>query len=240
MNLSIAIILVFGSVFLLAGYVLFGIREGYLTDSARQELFKSRERLFQLVAQGRVRSDSAAYTSARDLINATIRYLHDLSVLRLVWGAMLSAREQAGMVRHVEERVNDHMQDVEPDVQQELDQIRADVASTLIWYALNRSVGLSLLVRLVLSIAALIWGLRRFALAVRDIGWDRAFGRALEVVRTAASALPHSAESFKSAPGAARLTGTKTVQRMQAEIRREILEDLAGQGRIDRGALMAA
>lgn len=61
-------------------------------DEARFKLFQLRDDLFSLGVSGEVPFDSNAHLMMRELLNASIRYVHDLTALRLLVGKAYDMR----------------------------------------------------------------------------------------------------------------------------------------------------
>lgn len=80
----------------------------YMVDQTRQRLFVLRDRLFDRALEGKVPLDSEAYALTRRIINANIRFTHDLSLLRLVvlLYQFRTNRLLRAAVTHLEQQIN--------------------------------------------------------------------------------------------------------------------------------------
>lgn len=56
----------------------------YLLAKARQDLFAARDTLFEAAARGDLPFDSAAYVMTRAMLNGSIRFMHRVSLIRIV------------------------------------------------------------------------------------------------------------------------------------------------------------
>jgi hypothetical protein len=63
-------------------------------DLTRQFIFERRARLFMLACEGKLSFDSESYKNARLMLNAFIRFAHDLSWPRLVFHALMDSEDE--------------------------------------------------------------------------------------------------------------------------------------------------
>jgi hypothetical protein len=82
--ITAAVIFLYVAPLLLAFYVLFVQLPSFAMDDTRQRLFAIRAKLFDMGIDGRLDFKSPAYTMTRDLLNGSIRFTHDCSVVRLL------------------------------------------------------------------------------------------------------------------------------------------------------------
>lgn len=62
---------------------------------ARHDLFRQRDALFDIAADGHVGFDHPGYKAAREMLNGFIRYAHDLSLTQLILTRTLLAAQKA-------------------------------------------------------------------------------------------------------------------------------------------------
>src|SRR5271155_490797 len=65
-------------------YFVFYLWRDYRLDSFREHLFSIRDRMFMYAADGNIRFDHPAYTTARIRANQLIRYCHQLTLTRFI------------------------------------------------------------------------------------------------------------------------------------------------------------
>jgi hypothetical protein len=65
-------------------------------DLARQFLFEQRARLFLLACEGKLSFDSPSYKNARLMLNAYLRFAHDLSWPRLLYLVWMDSQDAPG------------------------------------------------------------------------------------------------------------------------------------------------
>jgi len=71
-------------------FVLYGPWQWACTDAARQSLFHTRDKLFDIAREGRLDFASPEYRTIRDSFDRQIRFAHSLSLVRLVMFARTS------------------------------------------------------------------------------------------------------------------------------------------------------
>lgn len=76
---------------LLLVVLFYGPWQSVCTDWARQTIFESRDRLFDMAREGRLSFESDEYRTIRSSLESLIRYAHQLTIVRFAW--MLSMRE---------------------------------------------------------------------------------------------------------------------------------------------------
>lgn len=125
----------------------------------RHRLFTLRDELFQLGVSERVPFDSDAYRLMETMLNASIRFAHDLSLLSLLF--LPREHEKA---ERFENRMERAEADLSPEAREALAVIRGRMAYWLILHVIKRSLVLSSVVTLGSAVRLVI----RFARAAKS------------------------------------------------------------------------
>ncbi|RNF82023.1 hypothetical protein [Montanilutibacter psychrotolerans] len=111
---------------------------------ARDTLFALRSELFELAKSGAIRFDSAAYGFNRSLLNAMIRYAHDVSFVQLLFARVIrkgpAARRYQKEMRAYVGRT--HSQVPKP-AQEDLDRIMLHADAAMLQLICTRSIAFS-------------------------------------------------------------------------------------------------
>ncbi|WP_424813586.1 hypothetical protein [Roseococcus sp. YIM B11640] len=146
--------------------VLYGPWQWLWTDRYRMDLFAVRAKLFDLAASGRVSFDDPLYLSMRSSLNASIRFAHRATLLRVVWGLMATAIFKIPVGVPVLVQAVEGI--VDPQLRADLDGIIAEARDALIRSMVARSP----MLWLVVLVATLVIIVRRhtmdFGRLIRD------------------------------------------------------------------------
>jgi len=117
---------------LLALYVFFTELPALSLDEARSRLFRTRAQLFELAAKEQVGFRSPAYRMQRDMINGSIRFAHDLSVIRLLVVRLSLAANPSVVAARFENEFARAKQNLPDETRHSLDQISHQIERTML------------------------------------------------------------------------------------------------------------
>lgn len=163
---QIVIIILNTSLLLALSWLYFVGYRQYRNDATRQRLYAIRDELFASAAAGNVPLDSDAHQVARDTINGMIRFLHRLSLLRLILLFIFSNKEDRKLAsQQYSKRLSEALAKLESDdqrkvVQDALASMNAQVVRHLI---LRSMLATTLILLLGLSIGLIRGGNNKLA-----------------------------------------------------------------------------
>jgi len=113
-------------------------------DTARNSLFVLRDELFEMGRTGVLRFESDSYIYHRQILNAMIRYAHDLSGLQLLF-AMLTRKGDLSERRRLQimARADHALQAMRPEARAKIERIMEQATTTMVQLLVTRSILLS-------------------------------------------------------------------------------------------------
>ena len=84
----------------------------YYVDRTRQRLFDLRDRLFIDAVNDEIPLDSRAHRMTRGLINASIRFAHDLCLTRLIVSKFRSNKNPTSLIRKFQKEYNEALNEL--------------------------------------------------------------------------------------------------------------------------------
>jgi hypothetical protein len=157
--ITAAIIFFYVAPLLLAFYVLFALLPSFAMDDTRSRLFAIRSQLFEMGVDGRLDFKSPAYRMTRDLLNGSIRYAHDCSVVRLLMLRFTFGKNRPQTAASFENEFSRAKQNLPEATRKELESLHRKTSNVMLRHVLVRSVLCQAVILVVYASVMLRWAL---------------------------------------------------------------------------------